>query len=90
MFDENVAGSRKISSISARRDTTTPMPSTGITGIESRRALKTGCGFAAISGSIAANGLVSGGVVSSTVSSTVASGDSMRCGTVTLHNAAHV
>src|SRR5258708_35179763 len=65
MLDGKVWGSRKASSIPAGPVSTTPTPSTGMTGMLSRKALNIGCGFAAISGSIPANGLASsGGVVS--------------------------
>ncbi len=59
MFDENVSGSRNASSISVFPLSTTPTPSTGITGIVSRSILNIGCGLAAVSGSIPANGLSS-------------------------------
>ena len=58
-LDEKISGWRKISSTSTLRVTTTPTPSTGITGMASRNSLNMGWGWAAVSGSIEANGLSS-------------------------------
>ncbi len=68
MLDEKISGWRRASSISALRLNSTPMPSIGMTGT-SRMALKTGCGWAAISGSMPLIGFSP--VPSSSVSSIV-------------------
>ena len=56
-LDEKISGCRKTSSTSTFRETTTPMPSTGMTGMASRSSLNMAWGCLAVSASIAANGL---------------------------------
>ena len=51
-LEEKTSGCRKTSSASALQVTTTPTPSTAMTGMVSRSILNMGCGLAAVSSSI--------------------------------------
>ena len=69
MLEEKISGWRSAWSISSLRDSSTPWPavrSMGMTGT-SRISLKMGCGFAAISGSIADSGFAPSADVSVSV-----------------------